>query len=96
MKIEYFPIVWDEVFVVVDKLSKYLRCMDSLGNGSVWHFDPMGEPKHRIRSCRGLNTTNLAFGGPDNKSLFITESMSGTILRVELADAGKVMYSHMD
>ena len=66
------------------------------GDGSVWHFDPMGEPKHRIRSRRGLNTTNLAFGGPDNKSLFITESMSGTILRAELADAGKVMYSHLD
>jgi gluconolactonase len=66
------------------------------GNGSVWHFDPMGEPKHRIRSCSGLNTTNLAFGGPGNKSLFITESMSGTILRAKLPDAGKVMYSHMD
>jgi gluconolactonase len=66
------------------------------GNGSVWHFDPMGEPKHRIRSCSGLNTTNLAFGGPGNKSLFITESMSGTILRAKLPDAGKVMFSHMD
>ncbi|MEL0021406.1 MAG: hypothetical protein VW709_16170, partial [Rickettsiales bacterium] len=66
------------------------------GNGTVWHFDRMGEPKHRIRSCEGLNTTNIAFGGPDNKSVFITESQSGSILRAELPVAGKTMYSHMN
>lgn len=66
------------------------------GNGCVWHFDAMGEPKHRIRSCTGLVTTNLAFGGPDNKSLFITESHSGAILKADLPVSGKTMYSHMD
>ena len=65
------------------------------GNGTVWHFDHMGEPKHRIRSCRGLNTTNIAFGGNGNRSVFITESMSGSILRAELPVAGKTMYSHL-
>ena len=66
------------------------------GNGCVWHFDAMGEPKHRIRSCTGLVTTNLAFGGPDNKSLFITESHSGAILKADLPVAGKTMFSHMN
>ena len=65
------------------------------GNGTVWHFDHMGEPKRRIRSCRGLNTTNIAFGGNGNRSVFITESMSGSILRAELPVAGKTMYSHL-
>ena len=65
------------------------------GNGCVWHFDIMGEPKHRIRSCKGMMTTNLAFGGPDNKSLFITESHSGSILKADLPVNGKLMYSHM-
>lgn len=66
------------------------------GNGSVWHFDRMGEPKHRIRSCAGLNTTNIAFGGPQNRHVYITESQTGSILRAELPVAGKTMFSHMD
>ena len=66
------------------------------GNASVWHFDRMGEPKHRIRSGAGLNTTNIAFGGPENRHVFITESQTGSILRAELPVAGKTMYSHMD
>jgi gluconolactonase len=35
-------------------------------------------------SCAGFSTTNLAFGGPEGKSLFITESETGSILRAEL------------
>jgi len=65
------------------------------GLGSIWIFSPLGEPLYRIRSCNGLATTNLAFGGPDNKSLFITESSTGTILRAEIPYRGRVMYSHM-
>jgi gluconolactonase len=34
----------------------------------------------RIRSCTGLLTTNLVYGRPDRRSLFITESETGTIL----------------
>jgi gluconolactonase len=64
------------------------------GLGTVWHFDRLGEPRHRIRSCEGLSTTNVAFGGPDGRSLFITESDSGTILRAELPTAGARLYSH--
>jgi gluconolactonase len=66
------------------------------GLGTVWHFDHLGQPLHRIRSCEGLMTTNMAFGGPDNKSVFITESGSGTILRAELPVAGQPMFSHQD
>ncbi|MBM86477.1 MAG: gluconolactonase [Rhodospirillaceae bacterium] len=64
------------------------------GLGTVWHFDPLGEPLHRIRSCEGLMTTNLAFGGTDNKTIYITESMTGTILTADLPVAGQPMYSH--
>ena len=65
-----------------------------VGNGCVWSFSPLGHPIHRIVSCTGLSTTNVAFGGQDNSSLFITESETGTILRAELSFAGKQMYSH--
>jgi gluconolactonase len=64
------------------------------GLGTVWLFDRLGEPRYRIRSCEGISTTNLAFGGTNNRSLFITESDTGTILRAEVPVAGQVMYSH--
>ena len=64
------------------------------GLGTVWLFDRLGEPRYRIRSCEGISTTNLAFGGTDNRSLFITESDTGTVLRAEVPVAGQVMYSH--
>ena len=66
-----------------------------VGLGSVWHFDVLGQPQHRIRSCAGLMTTNVAFGGPGNRSLFITESEEGVVLRAELPVAGRIMASHL-
>ena len=48
----------------------------------------------RVRSCTGMFTTNAAFGGPDGRDLFITESETGTILRARMPDPGKKMYSH--
>jgi gluconolactonase len=56
------------------------------GFGTVWVFDSLGEPIARIRSCAGMRTTNVAFGGPDNKSVFITEAEHGVGERAEVAD----------
>lgn len=64
------------------------------GMGSVWLFSPTGEPLYRIRSASGLRTTNLAYGGADGKTLYITESQSGTILQARLPVAGSRLYSH--
>ena len=64
------------------------------GLGSVWVFDPHGEPLWRIRSCAGRMTTNLAYGGADGRTLFITESETGSILTAHLPVEGKRMYSH--
>jgi len=65
------------------------------GLGAVWIFSRLGEPLYRVRSCTGLATTNLAYGGPDRKRLYITESETGTILVAELPVAGRTMYSHL-
>jgi gluconolactonase len=65
-----------------------------VGMGSVWIFDARGEPVARVRSCAENHTTNVAYGGPDGKTLFITESGSGSILRARLDHPGKTMYSH--
>lgn len=64
------------------------------GLGSVWKFSAQGEPLLRIRSCAGMMTTNLAFGGKDNQDLFITESESGSILRVRMDTPGLTLFSH--
>jgi gluconolactonase len=62
--------------------------------GTVWVFDRLGEPVYRIRSSTGTHTTNVAFGWPDRKTLYITESESAMILKTELDVPGKLMYSH--
>lgn len=65
--------------------------MDTMGNlfvahaslGVVFVLDPEGYEIARIISCRGKMITNLVFGGLDKKSIFITESESGSILSAE-------------
>ncbi|MGV6393517.1 SMP-30/gluconolactonase/LRE family protein [Pseudomonas caspiana] len=64
------------------------------GFGSVWKLSRVGEPLQRIVSSEGISNTNLAFGGPQNQTLFITESETGSILQVKSAVAGLPMYSH--
>jgi gluconolactonase len=51
--------------------------------GAIFVLDPEGYEIARICSCRGKTTTNLAFGGKDKKSVFITESETGSILIAE-------------
>jgi gluconolactonase len=65
-----------------------------VGMGAVWVVDALGEPVYRIRTCAEPHTTNMAFGGADNKTLFITESGSGSILTAQLDVPGKPMFSH--
>jgi gluconolactonase len=62
--------------------------------GAVWVFSRIGLPLHYIRTCAGEMTTNVAFGGADNKTLFITESRTGSILSARLPTPGRVMFSH--
>ena len=77
--------------------------MDALGNlaaahvraGTVWLFGPTGEPVARVRSCAGPAITNIAYGGADGKTLYITESQTGSILTAAMPTPGRPMYSHM-
>ena len=39
-------------------------------------------------------TTNIAYGGPENKTLYILESASSSILQVTLPVAGQKMFAH--
>ncbi|HEY4373779.1 MAG TPA: SMP-30/gluconolactonase/LRE family protein [Burkholderiales bacterium] len=63
--------------------------------GAVWLFDRKGIPRYKMESCKGDHTTNIAYGGPGNKFLYICEAESGCVLRAEAPVAGRLMYSHM-
>jgi gluconolactonase len=78
--------------------------MDEAGNlsaahvrpGIVWLFSPIGEPLYRVQlTGETVRMTNMAYGGPQRKTLFITESYSGTILAANMPVAGKQLYSHL-
>jgi gluconolactonase len=64
-------------------------CVAHASLGAVFVFAANGEPRWRIASCAGRTTTNMAFGGADRRTLFITESETGTILKAGLPVAGK-------
>jgi gluconolactonase len=64
------------------------------GLGTVWLFDAFGEPSFRIRTPGGALSTNIAYGGPDNRDLFITESATAHIYRMRVPVAGNPLLSH--
>ncbi|MEZ5650427.1 MAG: SMP-30/gluconolactonase/LRE family protein [Burkholderiaceae bacterium] len=64
-----------------------------VGNGCAWLFDRLGAPWLRLRTDTGLAVTNAAFGGIDRREIFVTESVSGSILRARLPVAGAGLYS---
>jgi gluconolactonase len=64
------------------------------GFGTVWMFDPFGEPTARLRSCAGIRTTNVAFHPADRTMLYVTEAEEGVILQARIGRTGRPMYSH--
>ena len=64
------------------------------GFGSIWRLSPVAEPLLRVRSPAGISTTNVAYGGPDRKTLFITESATGSILTAPMPAPGQPLFSH--
>ncbi|OQM76064.1 SMP-30/gluconolactonase/LRE family protein [Manganibacter manganicus] len=73
----YFGIVGPDG-ILIDRAGNILVAHASLG--CVFVHDRYGELIARIVSCRGRTVTNLAFGGADRKTLFITESETGSVL----------------
>ena len=62
--------------------------------GGVWVYSRIGLPLHFIATSAGEMTTNIAFGGADNRTLFSTEARSGSILSARLATPGRRIFSH--
>jgi gluconolactonase len=78
--------------MALDQEDAILVCQLGVG---IWRFDSDGMPTHLIESCVGHHMTNVAYGGPVNKTLFITEADTGSILTCEMPVPGKVLYSHL-
>jgi gluconolactonase len=53
--------------------------------GHVFVFAPNGECMARVKSCAGQSCTNVAIGGENRDRLYITESVTGSVL---VADIG--------
>jgi gluconolactonase len=64
-------------------------------HGSVWLFDPYGEPLLRVRALAGRAITNLAYGGEDRRTLYILEAETGSILTARMPVPGRTLYSHL-
>ena len=62
------------------------------GLGVVWMLNQRAEPELVLRSRAGTSLTNIAFGGSERKTLYCTESVSGSVLRATLDVAGLPMH----
>lgn len=62
------------------------------GLGYVWVLNRFGEPDLVLKGPRGASLTNLAFGGPDRKTLYCTDSTHGEVLQATLDVAGKAVH----
>jgi gluconolactonase len=69
--------------MTMDKAGRLFVAHASLGH--VFVFAPSGEMIARIKSCAGQSCTNVAIGGEKLDRLYITESVTGTVL---VADIG--------
>jgi len=78
-----------------DAANGLLVCQLGVG---VWRFDERMLPTHLVfsRDERHRHMANLAFGGPQRRTLYVVDSMSGDILRAELPVSGRPMYAHAE
>jgi gluconolactonase len=58
------------------------------GRGEAWILDRRADPVLVLRSVTGPSVTNLAYGGPDRRDVYCTESATGTILRARVETPG--------
>jgi len=69
--------------MTMDKAGRLFVAHASLGH--VFVFAPNGELIARIKSCAGQSCTNVAIGGSNNDRLYITESVTGTVLVADIS-----------
>lgn len=63
------------------------------GLAYVWVLGPRAEPEEVLTGPTGASITNLAFGGPERKTVYCTDSTHGNILMAEMSFAGTKLHS---
>jgi len=58
------------------------------GLGHVWVLNARAEPVEVLRGPAGASITNLAFGGAQRCTLYVTDSTHGHVLRAEMTEPG--------
>jgi gluconolactonase len=56
--------------------------------GHVFVFAASGECIARIKSCAGQSCTNVAIGGANRDRIYITESVTGSVLVADISGLG--------
>jgi gluconolactonase len=69
--------------LTMDRAGRLFVAHASLGH--VFVFAPNGEWLARIKSCAGASCTNVAIGGSNSDRLYITESVTGTVLVADIS-----------
>jgi gluconolactonase len=69
--------------LTIDKAGRLFVAHASLGH--VFVFAPNGELIARIKSCAGPSCTNVAIGGANRDRLYITESVTGTVMVADIS-----------
>jgi gluconolactonase len=72
--------------MTMDKAGRLFVAHASLGH--VFVFAPNGELIARIKSCAGSSCTNVAIGGDNHDRLYVTESVTGTVLVADIGVLG--------
>ena len=69
--------------LTMDKAGRLFVAHASLGH--VFVFAPNGELIARIKSCAGPSCPNVAIGGNNGDRLYVTESVTGTVLVADIS-----------
>jgi gluconolactonase len=69
--------------MTMDRAGRLFVAHASLGH--VFVFAQNGELIARIKSCAGGTCTNVAIGGKNRDSLYITESATGSVLVADIS-----------
>jgi gluconolactonase len=72
--------------LAMDRDGRLIVCNPGLG--VAWVLDARAEPVEILRAVPGTSLTNVAFGGPQRRTAYFTDSTHGRILKAEMTTAG--------
>lgn len=63
------------------------------GLGRVWVLNALAEPEEILTGPKGASLTNIAFGGPERRTLYCTDSTHGHLLCAEMKAPGLTIHT---